>query len=79
MTQREQDDYIAQLTPMELRVLKIAKIQLESSFSLVKSIGFINWQKTQKALALLVPTIEVLVEVPITRKGLKMKPALAKL
>ena len=51
MSQTEMDAYIAQLNPMELRVLHIAKTHLESSFSLKKSIGFIDWQKKQKELA----------------------------
>jgi len=47
----ETDAYIAQLTPMELKVLNIAKTHLETSFSLEKSIGFLEWQKKNKALA----------------------------
>ena len=39
--------YISQLTPMEQKVLKIAASHLETSFSLVKSIGFQEWQKAQ--------------------------------
>lgn len=67
MSEIEQAKYIAQLNPMELRVMQIAKIQLQTSFSLVKSIGFINWQKKQKALALLEQTESIIVEpeVPI--------------
>ena len=40
--------YIAQLTPMEKKVLKIAMSHLETSFSLVKSIGYQEWQQAQK-------------------------------
>jgi hypothetical protein len=68
MSEIEQAEYIAQLNPMELRVLQIAKIQLQTSFSLVKSIGFINWMKKQKALLLLVQAIAPITaepEVPI--------------
>ena len=36
--------YISQLTPMEQKVLKIAASHLETSFSLVKSIGYQEWQ-----------------------------------
>ena len=36
--------YLAQLTPQEQRVLKIAREHLESSFTLEKSIGFLEWQ-----------------------------------
>lgn len=51
MSQSEIDAYIAQLSPMELRVLDIAKRLLESSFNITKSIGFIEWQKKQKETA----------------------------
>ncbi len=37
--------YTEQLTEIELIVLEIAKDQLESSFCLEKSIGFIEWRK----------------------------------
>ena len=40
--------YIAQLTQMEKKVLKIAMSHLETSFSLVKSIGYQEWQQAQK-------------------------------
>ena len=40
--------YIAQLNSFELKVLKIATLQLESSFSLEKSIGFQEWLKKQE-------------------------------
>jgi hypothetical protein len=39
-------EYINQLTPIEQIVLKIAEEQLESSFDIKKSIGFVEW-KTQ--------------------------------
>jgi hypothetical protein len=35
--------YISQLNPMEQKVLNIAASHLETSFSLVKSIGFQEW------------------------------------
>jgi hypothetical protein len=35
--------YIAQLTPLEQKVLQIASSHLETSFSLAKSIGFQEW------------------------------------
>jgi hypothetical protein len=41
--------YIAQLNPMEQKILKIASEHLETSFSLKKSIGFQEWQEAQKA------------------------------
>ena len=49
--------YLAQLTPQEQRVLKIAREHLESSFTLEKSIGFLEWQaqvlsETQQAQVL---------------------------
>ncbi len=37
--------YTEQLTEIERIVLEIAKDQLESSFCLEKSIGFIEWRK----------------------------------
>jgi antibiotic biosynthesis monooxygenase (ABM) superfamily enzyme len=42
-TKAEQDEYIAQLTPQEQIVLKIAQEHLESSFDMVRSIGFKAW------------------------------------
>jgi hypothetical protein len=41
--------YIAQLNPMEKKVLQIAISHLETSFSLVKSIGFQEWKGKQHA------------------------------
>ena len=35
--------YIEQLTEQETLVLEIAKSHLESSFDIVRSIGFIEW------------------------------------
>ncbi len=40
--------YTEQLTEIELIVLEIAKDQLESSFCLEKSIGFIEWRNHKK-------------------------------
>jgi hypothetical protein len=48
--QKDIDEYIAQLSEMEKKVLHIATAHLESSFSLVKSIGFQEWLKEKKAL-----------------------------
>tara|TARA_A200000113_G_scaffold145168_1_gene130525 strand:+ start:5023 stop:5187 length:165 start_codon:yes stop_codon:yes gene_type:complete len=42
-TKADQDEYIAQLTTQERIVLKIAQEHLESSFDLVRSIGFKTW------------------------------------
>ena len=39
--------YIAQLNPMEQKILQIARSHLETSFSLNKSIGFQEWQAKQ--------------------------------
>jgi len=48
MAQNEQlKAYISQLSPMEQTVLQIASSHLETSFSLVKSIGFQEWQAEQ--------------------------------
>ena len=41
-------DYIAQLNPMEQKILQIARSHLETSFSLNKSIGFQEWQAKQQ-------------------------------
>jgi hypothetical protein len=43
MTEIEQE-YIKQLTPIELKAYEIAQ-RLGSSFSLRKSIGFVSWKK----------------------------------
>ena len=40
--------YVAQLNPMEQKILKIASEHLETSFSLKKSIGYQEWQEAQK-------------------------------
>jgi hypothetical protein len=39
--------YLAQLNPQEKKVLKIAMSHLETSFSLVKSIGYQEWKQQQ--------------------------------
>jgi hypothetical protein len=39
--------YIDSLTAIELKAYNIAKSQLQSSFSIEKSIGFIEWTKKQ--------------------------------
>ena len=41
--------YIRQLSPMEKKVLEIATTHLETSFNLVKSIGFLEWQALMKS------------------------------
>ena len=40
------EKYIAQLTPSQLIVYNIAKTNLETSFSIEKSIGFIEFVKS---------------------------------
>ena len=47
MSQKEIAAYLLQLSPMEKQILNIAKTHLETSFSLVKSIGFQEWQQAQ--------------------------------
>ena len=42
-TAQQLEDYVQQLTPVEKKVLQIAKEHLESSFSLEHSIGFQKW------------------------------------
>ena len=44
-----QNEYLQQLTPLEKVALKIAQEDLESSFSLEKSIGYINWKAYQES------------------------------
>tara|TARA_B100001540_G_C15688980_1_gene588380 strand:+ start:327 stop:485 length:159 start_codon:yes stop_codon:yes gene_type:complete len=40
--------YIKQLNDLERIVLNIAQEHLGSSFQITKSIGFINWKRTQE-------------------------------
>ena len=44
----DQKAYIAQLSPMEQKVLEIAMSHLETSFSIEKSIGFQNWKNEKQ-------------------------------
>ena len=44
-----QNEYLQQLTPLEKVSVKIAQEYLESSFSLEKSIGYINWKASQES------------------------------
>jgi len=50
-TPKKNDDkiqkYIDSLTAIELKAYNIAKSQLQSSFSIEKSIGFIEWMRKQ--------------------------------
>lgn len=46
--QQQIQDYISQLTSIEKKVLEIAESHLESSFDMVKSIGFLEWLKVNK-------------------------------
>jgi hypothetical protein len=48
MSSIQEQAYLAQLSPLERIAVDIARSHLESSFSLVKSIGFQNWLKTRK-------------------------------
>jgi len=74
MSQTEINAYIAQLTPQEQKVLKIAREHLESSFNLVKSIGFQEWQKQQKALSAATQVSE-----PVSTVKISMQPLISKL
>jgi len=40
--------YISTLSSLEIQVLKIAKEDLETSFDIRKSIGFISWLKKKE-------------------------------
>lgn len=42
---KNKEKYIQQLTEQEKEVLKLAKEILQSSFTVEKSIGFLEWQK----------------------------------
>ena len=44
-----QEEYLTQLTQLEKVALKIAQEDLESSFSLEKSIGYLNWKASRTA------------------------------
>lgn len=41
------DTYIKSLSEIEQKALNIAQEQLQSSFSIEKSIGFLEWKKSQ--------------------------------
>jgi hypothetical protein len=47
-TQQDLDRYIESLNELEKKAYEIAKSDLESSFDLVKSIGFLKWIKKNK-------------------------------
>ena len=42
------NEYISQLTDTEKKALEIAKRDLESSFDICKSIGFLAWLKKEQ-------------------------------
>ena len=42
-------NYINSLSPLELKALEIAKQQLQSSFDIEKSIGYLDFLKSKKA------------------------------
>jgi hypothetical protein len=42
------ESYLQSLNAIELKALEIAKTQLQSSFSIEKSIGYIEWVKKQE-------------------------------
>ena len=41
-------EYISTLSPLEIQVMEIAKQDLEKSFDIRKSIGFISWLKKKE-------------------------------
>ena len=47
-SQKDIAQFLQSLTPMEKLAYKIAKADLESSFDITKSIGFLKWTKDQK-------------------------------
>ena len=42
------DEYTSTLSDLELQVLKIAEEDLETSFDIRKSIGFVSWLKKKE-------------------------------
>ncbi len=42
------EEYISTLSSLELQVMEIAKQDLEKSFDIRKSIGFISWLKKKE-------------------------------
>ena len=42
------NEYISTLSDLELKVLKIAEEDLETSFDIRKSIGFVSWLKKKE-------------------------------
>ena len=75
MAQNEQlKAYISQLSPIEQTVLQIASSHLETSFSLVKSIGFQEWQAEQlKAIKAIKAEEPVLAEPALLAEPRKIK------
>lgn len=47
-TQQDVERYIESLNELEKKAYEIAKSDLESSFDIVKSIGFLKWIKKNK-------------------------------
>lgn len=46
--EEEIEEYIKSLNEMELKAYEIAMSNLESSFDISKSIGFVKWRKKNK-------------------------------
>jgi hypothetical protein len=44
------EQYIAQMTPLQMQAFEIARSHLNTSFSIVKSNGFKQWIAEQKKL-----------------------------
>lgn len=44
------EQYIAQMTPLQMQAYEIARSHLNTSFSIVKSNGFKQWTAEQKKL-----------------------------
>ena len=47
-SQKDIEQFLQSLTPIEKLAYKIAKADLESSFHITKSIGFLKWTKDRK-------------------------------
>lgn len=54
-TETDVQNYIAQLTEQEKQIFEIAKTHLETSFDLVRTVGFIEWFKRQCEVPLAKP------------------------
>jgi len=50
LVEQHVEQYIAQMTPLQMQAFEIARTHLNTSFSIVKSNGFKQWLVEQKKL-----------------------------